>query len=132
MYGVPFSLQIQRNLQLRIEEQGKHLQKIFEQQRKMEENKSKASLQNTNELSQCQMIENPPSSGDDKPGPSIDEHSNIKEVTSDPCLSADQEYSCKNSMSPVRESSEDHELDSSGFTRSWIKKRAKINGEETT
>ncbi|XP_075513593.1 protein PHR1-LIKE 1-like [Primulina tabacum] len=125
-------LEIQRNLQLRIEEQGKHLQKIFEQQRKMEENKSKASLQNSNELSQCQMVENPPSSGNDKPGPSINDRSNIKEVTSDPCLPTDQEYSCKNSLSPKRESFEDHELDSSGFDFALIKQRAKFNGEETS
>ncbi|XP_071724832.1 protein PHR1-LIKE 1-like [Rutidosis leptorrhynchoides] len=35
-------LEIQRNLQLRIEEQGRYLQTMFEKQRKMEEDKSKA------------------------------------------------------------------------------------------
>lgn len=40
-------LQIQRNLQFRIEEQGKHLQMMFEQQMKMEEGKLKASSSNT-------------------------------------------------------------------------------------
>ncbi|KAK2638019.1 hypothetical protein Ddye_025814 [Dipteronia dyeriana] len=39
-------LEIQRNLQLRIEEQGKYLQQMFEQQRKMENDKSKASSSN--------------------------------------------------------------------------------------
>ncbi|XP_073140726.1 protein PHR1-LIKE 1-like [Henckelia pumila] len=125
-------LEIQRNLQLRIEEQGKHLQKIFEQQRKMEENKNKTSSPNSNEPSQCQMLDDPPSSGDDKAGPSMDDRSNKKEVASDACLSADQEHSCKNSMSPERESSEDHGLDSSGCDPSLKKKRAKIDGEQTT
>lgn len=41
-------LQIQRNLQFRIEEQGKHLQMMFEQQRKMEEGKLKASSNTDN------------------------------------------------------------------------------------
>ncbi|XP_058000434.1 protein PHR1-LIKE 1 isoform X3 [Hevea brasiliensis] len=36
-------LEIQRNLQLRIEEQGRYLQMMFEKQRKMEDEKSKAS-----------------------------------------------------------------------------------------
>lgn len=40
-------LQIQRNLQIRIEEQGKHLQMMFEQQRKMEEEKNKATSANS-------------------------------------------------------------------------------------
>lgn len=38
-----FSWQIQRNLQLRIEEQGRHLQMMFEKQRKLEDGKSKVS-----------------------------------------------------------------------------------------
>ncbi|XP_073272773.1 uncharacterized protein [Primulina huaijiensis] len=122
-------LEIQRNLQLRIEEQGKHLQKIFEQQKKMEENKAKTSSQNLNEPSQFQMVENQPSSGHDKPGPLTD---NVKEVTSDACLLADQEHSYKDSMSPERESSEDYEHDSSGIDRPLKKKRANIDGERTT
>ncbi|KAJ9180013.1 hypothetical protein P3X46_008322 [Hevea brasiliensis] len=36
-------LEIQRNLQLRIEEQGRYLQMMFEKQKKMEDDKSKAS-----------------------------------------------------------------------------------------
>lgn len=40
-------LQIQRNLQIRIEEQGKHLQMMFEQQKKMEEEKKKTSSANS-------------------------------------------------------------------------------------
>ncbi|XP_075502835.1 uncharacterized protein LOC142540505 isoform X2 [Primulina tabacum] len=125
-------LEIQRNLQLRIEEQGKHLQKIFEQQKKMEENKAKTSSQNSNEPLQFQMVENPPSSGHDRPGPSTDDRSNVKEVTSDACLLAGQQHSCKDSMSPERESSEDHEHDSSGIDRPLKKKRANIDGEQTT
>lgn len=39
-------LEIQRNLQLRIEEQGKYLQMMFEQQRKMENGRLKASSSN--------------------------------------------------------------------------------------
>ncbi|KAL8253431.1 hypothetical protein R6Q59_037124 [Mikania micrantha] len=41
-------LEIQRNLQLRIEEQGKYLQMMFEQQRKMENERSKPSSSNVN------------------------------------------------------------------------------------
>ena len=43
--------QIQRNLQLRIEEQGKYLQQMFEQQRKMENDKSKVSSSNVDDPS---------------------------------------------------------------------------------
>ncbi|XP_076939074.1 protein PHOSPHATE STARVATION RESPONSE 1-like [Bidens hawaiensis] len=42
-------LEIQRNLQLRIEEQGKYLQMMFEQQRKMENERLKASSSNPND-----------------------------------------------------------------------------------
>ncbi|KAI9184857.1 hypothetical protein LWI28_001828 [Acer negundo] len=44
-------LEIQRNLQLRIEEQGKYLQQMFEQQRKMGNDKSKASSSNVDDPS---------------------------------------------------------------------------------
>ncbi|KAK3200765.1 hypothetical protein Dsin_024180 [Dipteronia sinensis] len=44
-------LEIQRNLQLRIEEQGKYLQQMFEQQRKIENDKSKASSSNVDDPS---------------------------------------------------------------------------------
>lgn len=43
------STQIQRNLQLRIEEQGKYLQMMFEQQRKMENERLKPSSSNPND-----------------------------------------------------------------------------------
>ena len=43
--------QIQRNLQLRIEEQGKYLQQMFEQQRKMENDNSKVSSSNVDDPS---------------------------------------------------------------------------------
>ncbi|KAI3706079.1 hypothetical protein L1987_76334 [Smallanthus sonchifolius] len=42
-------LEIQRNLQLRIEEQGKYLQMMFEQQRKMENERLKPSSSNPND-----------------------------------------------------------------------------------
>ncbi|XP_076955338.1 protein PHOSPHATE STARVATION RESPONSE 1-like [Bidens hawaiensis] len=42
-------LEIQRNLQLRIEEQGKYLQMMFEQQRKMENERLKASSSKPND-----------------------------------------------------------------------------------
>lgn len=42
-------LEIQRNLQLRIEEQGKYLQMMFEQQRKMENGRLKGSSSNPDE-----------------------------------------------------------------------------------
>jgi SHAQKYF class myb-like DNA-binding protein len=42
-------LEIQRNLQLRIEEQGRYLQMMFEQQKKMDDERLKASASNPNE-----------------------------------------------------------------------------------
>lgn len=42
-------LEIQRNLQLRIEEQGRYLQMMFEQQKKMDDERLKASSSNPNE-----------------------------------------------------------------------------------
>uniref|UniRef100_A0A5B7BVQ4 HTH myb-type domain-containing protein n=1 Tax=Davidia involucrata TaxID=16924 RepID=A0A5B7BVQ4_DAVIN len=44
-------LEIQRNLQLRIEEQGRYLQMMFEKQRKMGDERFKASSSNPDELS---------------------------------------------------------------------------------
>ena len=41
--------QIQRNLQLRIEEQGKYLQMMFEKQKQMDDERSKASSSNPDE-----------------------------------------------------------------------------------
>lgn len=43
--------QIQRNLQLRIEEQGRYIQIMFEKQRKMEEERSKTPMSNSDEPS---------------------------------------------------------------------------------
>lgn len=57
-------LEIQRNLQLRIEEQGKYLQMMFEQQRKMENERLKPSSSNPDEdPSRSNATENP---NDDK------------------------------------------------------------------
>ncbi|MFS7983086.1 putative MYB-CC type transcription factor, LHEQLE-containing domain-containing protein [Helianthus anomalus] len=54
-------LEIQRHLQLRIEEQGKYLQMMFEQQRKMETERVKASSSNPNDDSA------PPTNTTEKP-----------------------------------------------------------------
>lgn len=83
------SLQIQRNLQLRIEEQGKHLQMMFEQQRKMEEEKRKASSSNS-DRPQSPSIEKQPSFGNDKPESSDNDDAATKEFATDVCVSADE------------------------------------------
>lgn len=61
-------LEIQRNLQLRIEEQGKYLQMMFEQQRKMENERLKASSSNP----------------DDEPNPPLN---TTEKVNEDQCIS---------------------------------------------
>ncbi|KAK1431359.1 hypothetical protein QVD17_07816 [Tagetes erecta] len=66
-------LEIQRNLQLRIEEQGKYLQMMFEQQRKMENERLKPSSSNPN----------------DDPAPPLNatEKSKAVELDDDQCIS---------------------------------------------
>lgn len=101
-------LQIQRNLQLRIEEQGKHLELMFEQQRKMEEDKQNASSSNR---------------GDNSPSPTAE---------TQPCVGKTDAESSAKVASPLehseKESSEDHEANAGGES-SPPTKRAKT--EET-
>lgn len=94
-----FCIQIQRNLQLRIEEQGKHLQMMFEQQRKMEEEKSKATSLNLNEPSEIPIVEKQPSVDDTEAESSDHDHSIITEVATETCT----ENQSKKEISSERE-----------------------------
>lgn len=92
------SLQIQRNLQIRIEEQGKRLQEMFEQQQKLEGGKGKIPSSNT-ERPQIPAKETQFSSGKDKPESSKIEHASIKEGATDFCFTADEDLNKKESSS---------------------------------
>lgn len=100
-------LQIQRNLQLRIEEQGKQLQMMFEQQRKMEEGKLKASSSDLDEHAQLPTIEKQPSVGDTKAESSDNDHSITKEIPT-------HEHTNDKEISSERKTCDDHESDASG------------------
>ncbi|KAK4436056.1 protein PHR1-LIKE 1 [Sesamum alatum] len=109
-------LEIQRNLQLRIEEQGKNLQIMFEQQRKMEEEKLKASSSNVDEPSQLPTAEKQPSIGNVKAESSEHDHTSTQEIASK------EEMSCETTAC------EDHELDATGSSPPSKRARAKETG----
>ncbi|KAH6803978.1 hypothetical protein C2S51_032225 [Perilla frutescens var. frutescens] len=88
-------LEIQRNLQIRIEEQGKRLQEMFEQQRKLEEDKGKASSSNS-DRSQTPPTKKQPF-GNGKPESSKNNDASVKEFANDVCNSAG-EYPSKKDM----------------------------------
>ncbi|XP_022870116.1 protein PHR1-LIKE 1-like [Olea europaea var. sylvestris] len=96
-------LEFQRNLQLRIEEQGEHLRVMFEQQRKMEEEKLKCPSWESNESSKPPSTEKQPSLHKEKP-----ESFEVKAVSTDAIISA-AEHPNDMQKSPKRKLCEDNQ-----------------------
>lgn len=102
---LPSSLQIQRNLQLRIEEQGKYLQMMFEKQRKMESEGSKASSSAVNDDTSPKALQS--ASGNEK-AEAPDQNSPRAEVDPNPFLDGKSSgVSGKHKMPEMRTVKED-------------------------
>ncbi|KAK0600542.1 hypothetical protein LWI29_015992 [Acer saccharum] len=119
-------LEIQRNLQLRIEEQGKYLQQMFEQQRKMENDKSKASSSNVDDpsTSLSKSEQNSPKN-EKSDGTEVDVAKTS--AGTDQANTAQQESSpssSKKQKAPQTEAAEDLVIDDSGHTNA---KRARTS-----
>ncbi|XP_057784548.1 protein PHOSPHATE STARVATION RESPONSE 1-like [Salvia miltiorrhiza] len=100
-------LEIQRNLQFRIEEQGKHLQMMFEQQRKMEEGKQRGSSSNRDDNFPSPTIETQPCVGKTEAESPDHDQSSAKEIP--PLEHADEEEE-----SSERRTCKDHEANAGG------------------
>ncbi|KAK6137767.1 hypothetical protein DH2020_028491 [Rehmannia glutinosa] len=121
--GKTLFLQIQRNLQLRIEEQGKHLQMMFEKQRKMEEDKLKASSSsNLDDPSPLPTVEKQPSIHNVKAESSDHDHSGTTDIP------VADEHPNKQEILSERKTCEDHESDESEYSPPL--KRAKADETE--
>ncbi|XP_076937615.1 protein PHR1-LIKE 1-like [Bidens hawaiensis] len=95
-------LEIQRNLQLRIKEQGKYLQMMFEQQRKMENERVKSSSSNPNDNS------TPPSNTIGKP--KALEHADDHSISDKTKMSTDENsQKSKSTVQPSKRARSDQE-----------------------
>ncbi|KAL3520611.1 hypothetical protein ACH5RR_018760 [Cinchona calisaya] len=104
-------LEIQRSLQLRIEEQGKCIQLMFEQQKKMEEERAKTNASNPNEASSLSPSEVVKPSPDDEKTESLKKDSEGKSsISSDAGILAEQTQNPNTKKnSPKRKTSEDND-----------------------
>ncbi|KAI3762101.1 hypothetical protein L1987_52524 [Smallanthus sonchifolius] len=111
-------LEIQRNLQLRIEEQGKYLQMMFEQQRKMESERANASSSSPNDDSAS------PSTAPEKP--KALEHDDDQCISDKTNKSADENSQKSNSTSQT-EARDANKSNINGGCNSHPSKRARFD-----
>ncbi|KAK1582329.1 hypothetical protein Q3G72_014027 [Acer saccharum] len=115
-------LEIQRNLKLQIEEQGKSLQQMFEQQRKMENDKSKASSSNVDDPSASLLKSEQNSPKNEKSDATEVDLANTGAGTGQ-ANTAQQESSpssSKKQKAPQTEAAEDLVIDDSGHTNAKL------------
>lgn len=88
-------MQIQRTLQIQIENQGKHLQMMFEKQKEMGDNKGKGSSSPSNAPSAALSDTAPPSPRVDNLETSIEEHDSRSRSNTDIPEESSQDASAK-------------------------------------
>lgn len=126
-------LEIQRSLQLRIEEQGKYIQLMLEQQKKIEEERSKKKDSNPVEASLASKAVEP--LPDDEKSETLEKNNVAKALekeneakvlsSGDAGVTAEQtENRDRKQKSPERKTSEDKDQDGNGL----LAKRAKVDG----